>query len=269
MIKKYKFLILRRIIQLFILCLFMLSSYYSINLLSGNLSASKLFGIIPMSDPLSMLQLLLSGGVLGSTSLIGVIIVIIIYSLLFGRGYCAFVCPMNVITDSASFLRRYLNITNKKINISRKLKYYVFFLSLLLSMIFSFPAFDAINPISMLYRGLIFGMGFGIFGVLCVFLFDLLFIKNGFCGYICPVGVTYSIIGKYSLIRIKHNHKLCTNCNKCFSICPEPQVLNIIGKSSGTINNIDCIKCAKCIEICDDKALKYGILIKDKNEICN
>lgn len=264
MIKKYRFLILRRLIQISIIALFMLSSFYSINFLSGNLSFSKIFNTIPMSDPLSIMQILISGGALGNVALLGLAVVLLIYGLLFGRGYCAFVCPMNIVTDSANFLRRYLGITNKKFNIQKKLKYYVFGLSLVLSLLFMFPAFDAINPVSMLHRGLIFGMGYGLFIVISIFLFDLLFLKNGFCSYICPIGVTYSLIGKYSLIRIKHNHKLCTKCNKCFSICPEPHVLDIIGKDSATINNIDCIKCARCVEVCDDNALNYGILKRRK-----
>lgn len=265
MIKKYRFLILRRVTQISIMALFMLSNFYSINILSGNLSASKIFGIIPMSDPLSIMQLLISGGALGSMSLLGLLIVLLMYGLLFGHGYCAFVCPMNIITDSANFLRKYLHIRNKKFNLRRKLKYYIFVLSLILSLLFMFPAFDAINPVSMLHRGLIFGMGFGLYVVLAIFLFDLFFVKNGFCAHICPIGVTYALIGRYSLIRIKHDSKLCTKCNKCFHICPEPHVLDIVSKYSGTINNIDCIKCARCVEVCDDGALNYGILKRRKN----
>lgn len=81
------------------------------------------------------------------------------------------------------------------------------------------------------------------------------------------------IFGKYSIIRVKHNKDNCTKCNKCIFICPEPQVLDLIGKRSGSINKIDCMKCARCIEVCNDNALKYGFLILKilgvKNEIYN
>lgn len=263
--KKIRFLILRRIIQVGILFAFVVCSYYSFNFFAGNLNSSKVFWIIPMSDPLSMAQIFLSGAItgvaIGSEAILGLVIVLLIYGIFLGRGYCAFVCPMNLITDFAALLRRLfgMNTTQKKLNINRKTKYGVLVLSLFLSFIFAIPAFDLISPISMLHRGIIFGMGFGIFGVLSVFLFDLFFIKNGFCGYICPLGATYSLIGKYSALRVRHNKDKCTKCMKCISICPEPQVLDLIGVRSGTINKIDCMKCARCIEVCDDDALKYGI----------
>ncbi len=276
--RKIRFLILRRCIQLGILSTFFICNYYTINFFNGNLNSSKIFWIIPMSDPLSIAQIFLSGAIsgiaIGSEALVGLLVALIIYGLFFGRGYCAYVCPMNIITDFANFLRRIFGLnTNKKINITRKSKYAILALSLILSFILAVPAFDLISPISMLHRGIIFGMGFGIFGILSVFLFDLFFIKNGFCGYICPLGATYSLIGKYSLIRIKHNKNNCTKCNKCILICPEPQVLDLIGKRSGSINKIDCMKCARCIEVCDDNALKYGIFdfknIRSNNEKYN
>lgn len=270
--RKMRILILRRLMQCGILGAFFICNYYAFDFFVGNLNSSKIFWVVPMSDPLSMAQIFISGAIsgiaIGSEALLGLMIVLIIYGLLFGRGYCSFVCPMNMVTDLANFIRRRLNIhTNKKINITRKSKYGVLILALILSFLLAVPAFDLISPISMLHRGIIFGMGTGIFGVLSVFLFDLFFIKHGFCGHICPLGASYSLIGKYSLIRVKHNKDQCSKCDKCIVICPEPQVLDLIGKRSGSINNIDCMKCGRCIEVCDDNALGYGIFdFKTKGE---
>lgn len=264
---KYRFLILRRFSQILILLLFVVCANSQDESLktffSGNLNSSKIFWVIPLSDPFSVAQIFFAGiwrgVIIGSEALLGLLIVLFIYGLFLGRGYCAFVCPMNLITDLSAKLRRIFGIESKKLNFTRKIKYGILFLSLFLSAIFGFSAFDLISPISMLHRGLIYGMGAGIFGILCVGLFDLFFIKNGFCGYLCPLGATYSLIGKFSLLRIKHKKELCSDCKQCFIICPEPQVLNIINKKSGSINNIDCLKCARCVEVCEDGALKYGI----------
>ncbi|RDU63480.1 quinol dehydrogenase ferredoxin subunit NapH [Helicobacter sp. MIT 14-3879] len=258
--KKYRFLIIRRVFQITIMAIFIFCNYYSFHFFEGNLSSSKVFYIIPMSDPLSMAQIFLAGGIIGSEAIIGLIIVLLIYGILFGRGYCAFVCPINIITDFAALLRKIFSINiQKKLNINRNTKYSILLLSLILSFIFGVAAFELISPISILHRGIIFGMGFGIFAVISVFLLDLFIIKNGFCGYICPLGASYGLIGKYSLLRIKHNKTKCTKCAKCILICPEPQVLDLIGIRSGTINKIDCIKCGRCIEVCNDNALQYGI----------
>lgn len=264
--KQYRFLILRRILQISIMLAFFICAHYGFKFFVGNLNSSKVFWSIPLSDPLSIAQIFFSGAIMGSEAIIGLIIVLAIYGILFGRGYCAFVCPMNIITDLANFMRRILNINQKKLNITRKLKYYILALSLILSFFFGMAAFDNISPISMLHRGIIFGMGFGAFGVLAVFLFDLLFLKNGFCGYICPLGASYALIGKYSLLRIKYDIDKCTKCMKCVAICPEPQVLDLIGVRNGDVSKIDCMKCGRCIEKCNDDALKYGILNIKENK---
>ena len=114
-----------------------------------------------------------------------------------------------------------------------------------------------LSPVSMLHRGLIFGMGFGWAAVAVIFLFDLFVLKNGWCGHICPIGAFYSITSKFHWIKVKHTKENCTNCNDCFVVCPEPQVLKIIGKESGPIDNGECTNCGRCIEVCNDHALKF------------
>ncbi len=105
--------------------------------------------------------------------------------------------------------------------------------------------------------------------ILVIFLFDLFVLKNGWCGHICPLGGFYSLIGKYSLIRVHHNVDNCTECMKCKEVCPEDQVLFMITKESLPVLNGECTNCARCIEECDDDALNFSIKklkIGEKNE---
>ena len=46
---------------------------------------------------------------------------------------------------------------------------------------------------------------------------------------------------------------------KCKEVCPENQVLFMIGKDSTTVNMGECSNCARCIEVCDDDALRFSI----------
>ena len=101
-------------------------------------------------------------------------------------------------------------------------------LSLIISFALGITAFEFISPISMVHRGLVFGLGFGLSAMIVIFLFDLLVLKNGWCGHICPLGGFYSLIGKFSLIRVNHDSESCTNCMKCKEVCPEMQVLWMI-----------------------------------------
>lgn len=231
------------------------------NILSGNLSGSKVFDSIPLTDPLVFMQVFLAGGAISINLLIGFLIILFFYGFFLGRGYCAFICPINLVTDLANFLRRKFHIDNIRfLSIPRKTKFAILFLGLLLSFLFGVLAWEMISPISMLHRGIVFGMGSGFFGILVVFLFDLFMLKNGFCGHICPLGATYSLIGVKSILKVRHNAENCTKCMRCVRICPENQVLNIIGKSSGLITGIACIKCGRCIEVCNDDALNFNIL---------
>ena len=53
MIKKYRFLIARRVTQISIMLLYILANIYGINYLMGNLSSSLVLQTVTLSDPLS------------------------------------------------------------------------------------------------------------------------------------------------------------------------------------------------------------------------
>jgi ferredoxin-type protein NapH len=132
-------------------------------------------------------------------------------------------------------------------------------LSLIISAVMGITAFEFISPISMVHRGIVFGLGFGWAAMLVIFLFDLFVLKDGWCGHICPLGGFYSLIGRFSLIRVHHDEAKCTLCMKCKVVCPEHQVLHMVGKQSAPVLSGECTNCARCIEVCDDDALEFSI----------
>ena len=254
----YRFLISRRFIQLVLIVLFAGGNYLGWTVLKGNFSAGLLFKSIPLTDPYALLQIFASGFVASGDLILGALIVLFIYGLITGRMFCSWICPMNIVTDAAIYANSKIKI-KQSLEFSNKTRYGVLVLGIILSAILGYSAFEAINPISILHRGIIFGMGAGWAIILAIFLLDLSVIKNGWCGHLCPLGAFYSIISRYSLIKVKHKKESCTNCMKCFEVCPEVQVLDIIGKESGYIKSGECTNCARCIEVCDDKALKFAL----------
>jgi ferredoxin-type protein NapH len=52
---------------------------------------------------------------------------------------------------------------------------------------------------------------------------------------------------------------------KCKVVCPEQQVLYMIGKESIPVLSGECTNCARCIEVCDDDALNFSIRDLIKN----
>jgi len=258
----YRYLILRRVTQIGLLILYFGANAWGWTLIKGNLSSSLILGIVPMSDPYAVLQMVAAGATLATDILIGALVATLFYFLIGGRAFCSWVCPINLVTDFAAFVRELIGmnkLTGVKQPASRKLRYWVLVLSLVISAIMGVTAFEFISPISMVHRGIVFGIGFGWAAVLIIFLFDLFVLKHGWCGHICPLGGFYSLLGKFSLIRVTHLEENCTLCMKCKVVCPENQVLHMIGKESLPVLSGECTNCARCIEVCDDDALEFSI----------
>lgn len=261
LVKKYRFMVLRRISQLGILLLYILANVYGFKLLQGNLSGSLLLETVPLSDPFAVLQMFATGAIIAFDAILGAILIALFYMVIGGRAFCSWVCPINMVTDLANWLRRvlYLDKIERKVWLGRNVRYWVLALALILSAITGVTAFEMVSPIAMLHRGIVFGMGMGVAAVFSIFLFDLFAVKNGWCGHLCPLGGFYSAIGRFSFIRVKHQQPNCTLCMKCKDVCPEKQVLAIIGKSSGAITMGECTNCGRCVEVCEDDALSFGV----------
>jgi ferredoxin-type protein NapH len=124
-------------------------------------------------------------------------------------------------------------------------------------------AWEMINPVSMMHRGLFFGLGLAWAVLLAVFLFDLFVMRHGWCGHLCPVGAFYSLVGKFSLARIKLPQRAaCNDCMDCFAVCPEPQVirpaLKAIGGTPPLILEANCTNCGRCIDVCSKDVFAFG-----------
>jgi len=260
--KNIRYLLLRRVTQFTLLFLYFGANAYGWHILEGTFGSSKLFGFIPLADPYSVLQVLASGFILGADVLIGALIITLFYMIVGGRAFCSWVCPINIVTDLANWLRRKLNLDIEEVNyrfIKRRARYWIMVLGIIVSAVIGVASFELLSPITIMQRGIIFGFGAGISVIIAIFLFDLFGVKNGWCGHLCPLGATYSLIGNKSIIRVNHNHDNCTNCMKCKIVCPENHVLHMVNKRSMMVTDGECTNCGRCIDVCDDDALAFSI----------
>ncbi len=260
----HKWLILRRISQLAILAVFLVGPLAGLWIVKGNLAYSLTLNTLPLADPYVLLQSLLAGHIPEKMALIGVAIVLAFYFLVGGRVYCSWVCPVNMVTDAAAWLRGRFNIKGGA-HISRKLRYWVLGMTLAVAAVTGTIAWELINPVSMLHRGLIFGIGMTWTIVLAVFLLDLFVSANAWCGHVCPVGAFYSLLGKWSPLRVSAaKREACNDCMDCFAVCPEPQVIRPALKGAKqnigpTILSPNCTNCGRCIDVCSKDVFRFGL----------
>ena len=259
----HRWLILRRLSQFSILALFLSGPWFGLWIVKGNLSYSYTLDLLPLTDPYVLLQSLLAGHVPERLAIVGALIVAVIYLLIGGRAYCSWVCPVNLVTDAAAWLRGRLRIKGGA-HLSRQARYWVLGMTLILALASGTIAWELVNPVSMLHRGLIFGFGAAWMVILAVFLFDVFVMNRGWCGHLCPVGAFYSVLGRWSPLRVTAlGREKCNDCMDCFAVCPEHHVIKpaLKGAVQGfgpVILSPNCTNCGRCIDVCSEDVFEFG-----------
>ncbi|EGR1735194.1 quinol dehydrogenase ferredoxin subunit NapH [Vibrio parahaemolyticus] len=262
--RAHRFLILRRLCQLTIIALFMAGP--TLGVLTGNLSSSMLLNTVPLSDPLIVLQALATGHIPEFNALLGVVIVVVFYAILAPRAFCAWVCPLNIVTDLAAWLRRKLNI-KASYRWSSAIRYWLIPVLMLGSALSGAILWTWLDPVAALHRGLVFGMGAGWVLIALVFVLDLLLVEHGWCGHLCPLGATYGVIGRKSLLRVTAvRREDCTKCMDCFYVCPEPEVLRQpLKEGDRRVMDQNCISCGRCLDVCPEHVFEFKNRLNVKN----
>lgn len=263
LLSRNRWLLLRRTCQFSILALFLAGPWLGVWWLKGNLASSVFLGSVALTDPYMVIQSIAAGHRVSTVAITGALLVAGMYFLLGGRVYCSWVCPVNVITDLADWLRRKLRITGVWQPPSGT-RHWILLMTLAVSWLSGSIAWELVNPITILQRGLVFGLGAGWVVILAVFLFDLTLSRRGWCGHICPVGAFYGLMGKASLIRIKGvRRQACTDCGDCYRVCPEPHVITPVlngrdGPASSLVLSGDCTNCGRCIDVCQEDVFAFS-----------
>jgi len=266
-LRAHKWLILRRVSQLSILALFLAGPLFGLWIVKGNMASSLTLDILPLSDPYVMLQALMAGNFPVTEGLIGVAIVVAFYMLIGGRVYCSWMCPVNIVTDAAAWTRRQLGLKVSS-PFSRSTRYWLLGLTLILPPITGAIVWELFNPVSLMFRGIIFGMGWAWMVIIAIFLFDVFVSQRGWCGHLCPVGAFYSLLGTKSILRVNASRRdQCDDCNDCFVVCPEPKVIPpaLKGADKGIgpmIDEMNCTNCGRCIDICDEDVFSFSSRFK-------
>ncbi|WP_374327836.1 quinol dehydrogenase ferredoxin subunit NapH [Azonexus sp.] len=264
-----RWLLLRRASQLLVLSLFLSGPWFGLWIAKGNLASSLTFDLLPLSDPFVLLQSLAAGFMPALSGLLGAALVLVAYNLIGGRVFCAWVCPVNAVTDSAAWLRRRLAIKTGRVP-DAATRYWLLGAVFGLAALSGSLVWETVNPVHLMQRSLIQGLAGALAGgmtmtlsvLLLVFLYDLLVASRGWCGHLCPMGAFYGLLGPKGLLRVAASQRAaCNDCMDCFAVCPEPQVIRPALKQDGQVSPVildrDCTACGRCIDVCAKNVFNF------------
>lgn len=221
---------------------------------------------------------------------IGVIVVLLLLTLLFGRVYCSVICPLGIWQDVTERVAKLFNKRKRYKFLPAKniLRYgllgivtivFLFGFTLLLSLlepysIFGRVASNVFRPAYMYGNNLLAGalghfnnyslyvMEIAIRSIfsfvvasLSLLIVSFLGYKYGrlYCNTICPVGSLLGLISKFSLFKIKFDESKCNSCGACATKCKS----SCINSKDHEVDYSRCVACFNCLPVCKKKALSY------------
>ena len=266
----------RRFVLLGIIILFLLQ-FVSVKVLVGGLSGSLAVWFVKLIDVFAYLESLVASKDFTMTALWAVLPVIAIY-FVFGRAFCGWVCPMDFLFEMVDKIKvrsqepAPSGQERKILKISPKLGYAIAGVLLGISALIEIPFFtNYISHLTNFFR-LLTGSVFFAFklpvepivlaysgGMITLLLGLDYFFPRLWCRVLCPVGKTYGLFNKVSLLKLKFMEGACGECNLCDQVCyMNVKIARNIDQPG--LRDINCIYCGRCVEGCETK----GRLIKIK-----
>ena len=192
-------------------------------------------------------------------------------SLLAGRAFCGWMCPIGTLQDflanfsSRLFGNMKIKLAGNKVHLPykisprndawlRSLKYMILAVILLASTFAIYPPLREICPARAL---LSFQLTTPLlWSVLIAFVITSMANRRFWCKYLCPLGAVLAPFNKFAPLRLVLNQDSCTSCRRCDSACPMD-----IPDLTNNLRSAECIECLECQETCSEKdALELRLL---------
>jgi ferredoxin-type protein NapF len=230
--------------------------------------------------------------IIGTGTLAAGAVIILVLTVLTGRTYCSFLCPLGIFQD---ILNRIGGLFRKRFRRFRFLKplsvlrYTILAVTLIFTLTWGITLVNILDPYSIFGRIMtyftkpvimlsnnllasIFGKfdiytfvnaplnGFAfsayLLPVLFLILVGVLSVTGGrlYCNAVCPVGTFLGLLSKISVLRIKFDSEKCTKCGRCSMAC-KSSCIDFLNKQVDTSR---CVDCFNCLKSCPEKAMVYG-----------
>ena len=229
----------------------------------------------------------------------GGFIVVLLLTLLSGRTYCSFLCPLGITQDLFSRIGGRIKKRFNRFGFRKPftiVRYTLLAATLAVAIIWGIYLVTLLDPYSIFGRSVTYfvkpvvlllnNLFSGILGKLdnyalshiqikgfelvaysipaaFLLLVGLLSVIKGrlYCNMICPVGTLLGLVSKISVFRIKFNVSKCTRCGRCSVVCKS----SCIDFLNYRVDVSRCVDCFNCISTCPDKAISYGVVSLKKN----
>lgn len=249
-----KWTLLRRSVQLGSVAL-IASPLAGVGIFRGNLESASLMGV-KLSDPLAALQVMLASGVVLPAFIFSALLVAAFYFVLGGRTFCAWVCPVHLVTELGDKVRSSLRRGERTFPLSWKK--WLLALTLVVTLLTGLPLFEIVSPIGIFNRALVFGSWTGLFMLGGIVVAETAVARRLWCRSLCPLGGFYSILGRYSPVKVRFSQAACSGCGDCVRICPVEEVLQSpIGEREALVKSGECTRCGECVDICPTRAITF------------
>ena len=214
---------------------------------------------LPLSALISLKHLLVTHTISGiHPAGLVVFLIICLSALLARRSFCAWVCPVGLISDYLARLHtlvfKHTLCLPRWLDIGlRGIKYLVagFFIY---QIFFNMPAAgieqflnspdNRFADIKML-RFFTHISSTALYVLLVLLVLNFLF-SRFWCRYLCPYGALLGVISLISPARIRKNPARCTGCGKCERLCPGQ--IKISGRVA--VSSPECSACLNCMAVC-------------------
>jgi ferredoxin len=224
----------------------------------------------------------------------GGFLIILLLTLLTGRTYCSFLCPLGIGQDLFSRFGGYIRKKFRRFGYKKPFtifRYSIMVLVTVATAIWGIYFISLLDPYSIFGRCmtyfikpvgiLINNFAAGILGKFDNYtlhnikiegyelityaipagfflLIGILSLTKGrlYCNMICPVGTFLGLLSKISLFRVQFIESRCTKCGRCSLACKS----SCIDFLNHDIDVSRCVNCFDCIHTCPDKALSYSFV---------
>lgn len=207
-------------------------------------------------------------------SCLGATVCWLVATLLFGRIYCASVCPVGTLQDAALWIRRKSGrgraFSFKEGSVWRYRILLLYLVSIALGVLVVGYIIEPWNimrnaaatlrpeAVSMTWTSAGISVATGILAGLSMLVAILVWAWSSgrqFCSSVCPIGSAMGCLHSQTLFHIAIDPDKCISCMKCEDICPT----QCIKVSERIVDNSRCVRCFDCTATCPNDAIRFQL----------